>query len=149
MLYIVILGKKRLDWLGSASTPDNKGNGMTWIYDVKKRSFTHDGTLEFNSRYAGAPGYQNDPQYESLENRGPLPRGRYRITGAPFRHPHAGAYTIRLQPYSTNTMYGRDGFLIHGDSTRHPGEASNGCIVLDPAFRHRIYQSNDRELLVK
>jgi len=126
-----------------------RGNNMTWVYDVKKRTFTHDGTLEFTARYAGAPGFKNDSQFEGLENKGPLPRGRYKIVGIPFKHPHAGAYTLRLQEYSTNSMHGRSGFLIHGDSTQHPGAASNGCIVLDPAFRHRIYESNDKELIVQ
>lgn len=36
---------------------------------------------------------------------------------------------MRLTPYVENQMCGRDGFMIHGDSSAHPGEASDGCIV--------------------
>lgn len=122
---------------------------MTWIYSVRKKSFTHNGNFKFNAMYAGAVGYKDDPQYEKLEGKGPLPRGKYKIKGKPFKHPHAGPYTLRLTPYPGNMMYGRSGFLIHGDSRERPGEASNGCIVLAPTFRHQIYESGDRELIVK
>lgn len=122
---------------------------MTWVYDVKKKTFTQNGTFKFKAMYAGAPGYKDDPKFENLEGKGPLPRGKYKITGKPFLHPHAGPYTLRLNPYAGNTMYGRAGFLIHGDSKDHPGAASNGCIVVAPNFRHNIYESGDRELIVK
>ncbi len=122
---------------------------MTWVYDVRKKSFTHNGEYKFSAMYAGAEGYKNDHQFEKLSGKGPLPRGKYLITGKPFKHPRAGQYTLRLTPYPGNTMYGRSGFLIHGDSNEHPGEASNGCIVLAPGFRHEIYESGDRELIVK
>ncbi|MFZ4835148.1 tlde1 domain-containing protein [Rouxiella sp. Mn2063] len=127
----------------------SRRKAMTWVYDVRKRTFTHNGKLEFTARYAGAIGYKNDPQFESLQDKGPLPRGRYKIVGVPFTHRRAGRYTLRLSQYPSNNMFGRDGFLIHGDSIQHPGTASNGCIVLDPRFRHRIYESNDKELIVK
>lgn len=39
MLYIVIPGKKRREKPGGISTPPGKENGMTWIYDVKKKKF--------------------------------------------------------------------------------------------------------------
>ncbi|WP_442798889.1 tlde1 domain-containing protein [Pantoea vagans] len=122
---------------------------MTWVYDVRKRTFTHNGEYKFAAMYAGAVGYKNDPQYESLKNKGPLPRGKYKITGKPFLHPHSGPYTLRLTPYPGNTMFGRSGFLIHGDSREKPGEASNGCIVLAPGFRHKIYESGDWEVNVQ
>jgi len=35
-------------------------------------------------------------------------------------------------------MCGRSGFMIHGDSEKHPGEASEGSIILDFAFREII-----------
>jgi len=38
-------------------------------------------------------------------------------------------------------MYGRSGFMIHGDSQKHPSQASEGCIVLDFAFREIITRS--------
>jgi len=31
--------------------------------------------------------------------------------------------------------------MIHGDSGKHPGEASEGCIILDFSFREIITRS--------
>ncbi|WP_395489487.1 tlde1 domain-containing protein [Cedecea davisae] len=122
---------------------------MTWLYDVKKKSFYRNGVFMFYALYAGASGYKNDSQYECVVNKGPLPRGKYRIIGAPFTHEIAGRFTLRLHPYATNNMCGRGGFLIHGDSIAHPGEASNGCIVAAPAYRRTIWESGDKEVLVR
>ncbi|MGK3131451.1 tlde1 domain-containing protein [Pantoea sp. C8B4] len=55
---------------------------------------------------------------------------------------------MRLQPAPSNVMYGRAGFLIHGDSVAHPGGASNGCIVMPLNIRHKIWSSGDRQVEV-
>jgi len=122
---------------------------MAWVYEVNKKSFYLNDDFKFSARYAGAPGYKNDTQYECLANKGPLPRGKYRIVGQPFKHPTAGRFTLRLEPYASNNMCGRAGFLIHGDSRKHLGEASNGCIVANPEDRKAIWDSMDKELIVK
>ena len=44
--------------------------------------------------------------------------------------------------------YRRDGFEIHGESIRHPGAASSGCIILPPDIRRRLAASSDRSLTV-
>lgn len=120
---------------------------MTWVYDVRKKSFTLDGKYQFSAIYAGAEGYKNDPALECEVNKGPLPRGKYHIGHPIAKHPTAGHFVLRLTPYSENQMCGRAGFLIHGDNGR--GTASNGCIVLAPGFRKSIADSGDRELIVK
>lgn len=122
---------------------------MTWVYNVRSKKFTWNGEFQFEARYAGATGYKNNPDYECIVNKGPLPRGRYRIVGVPFTHKIAGPFTLRLEPYSSNSMCGRAGFLIHGDSKKFPGEASNGCIVLLPNYRKRIWDSSDKEVIVE
>lgn len=121
---------------------------MAWIYDVKKTTFSRNGHVAFKARYAGAGQYKNNPKFECLKNRGPLPRGRYRIVGIPFVHKRTGPDTLRLEPYTDNVMCGRGGFLIHGDSRAYPGKASEGCIILDREFRLRIYNSKDLEIIV-
>lgn len=121
---------------------------MTWVYDVRKKTFTHNGVYQFSARYAGAPGYKDNPDYECLINKGPLPRGKYRIVGTPFTHSRAGPYTLKLQPYRENDMCGRAGFLIHGDSIKDPGNASNGCIILAPDYRRKLFKSGDHEIVV-
>lgn len=122
---------------------------MTWIYDVNKNAFYHNGKFAFYASYAGAPGYKNKTEYECVRDKGPLPRGKYRIVGAPFKHHKAGPFTLRLEPHPSNNMCGRAGFLIHGDSRRAPGTASNGCIILDPKYRRDIWDSLDKEVIVK
>lgn len=122
---------------------------MTWVYNVKTKKFTLNREYMFEARYAGAPGYKDNPEHECLVNKGPLPRGRYRIVGVPFTHKKAGRYTLRLEPDAHNKMCGRAGFLIHGDSKKDPGTASNGCIVVDFGFRQKIWDSNDKEIIIE
>ncbi|MDN4629517.1 tlde1 domain-containing protein [Erwinia sp. PsM31] len=122
---------------------------MAWIYNVTLKTFRHNGRYEFSARYAGAPGYKNNPEDECLKDRGPLPRGKYRIIGVPFTHHKAGRFTLRLEPDTGNSMCGRDGFLIHGDSIKAPGTASNGCIILDQKFRRKIWESMDKEIIIE
>lgn len=51
---------------------------------------------------------------------GPLPQGSY------YMVPHEkDAHMVRLNPFSTNQMFGRSGFLIHGRGKI----GSHGCIV--------------------
>lgn len=45
-------------------------------------------------------------------------------------------------------MCGRSGFLIHGDSIAHTGQASHGCIILPRSVREQIAASGDDELEV-
>jgi hypothetical protein len=49
----------------------------------------------------------------------------------------------------SNNMCGRDGFMIHGDSAKHPGEASDGCIIVDLPGRKAIAASGDHSLTVE
>jgi hypothetical protein len=57
---------------------------------------------------------------------------------------------MRLTPAKGNTMYGRDGFLIHGASTnkKHHGQESDGCVILGLPIRHAIGSSTDHVLTV-
>ncbi|MFG6075164.1 tlde1 domain-containing protein [Erwinia sp. OPT-41] len=122
---------------------------MAWNYNVMLRTFKHNGIYNFSARYAGAPGYKDNPEYECLRDKGPLPRGKYRIVGIPFTHKKAGVFTLRLEPDRGNSMCNREGFLIHGDSKKAPGTASNGCIILAPWYRQQIWDSMDKELIVE
>ncbi len=120
---------------------------MTWIYKVREAGFYRNGIYQFTAEYAGARGYYNDPEKECVKNKGPLPRGKYRIE-AP-RRSSAGNYALPLTPDASNNMCGRNAFMIHGDSSRNPGGASQGCIVLRIRYRREIWESNDRELIVE
>jgi hypothetical protein len=90
---------------------------------------------------------KNDPADQGVKNVGPIPRGRYRI-GLPHFHKTAGPYTMRLHPVPGTELFGRDGFLVHGDSASAPGTASHGCVVLPRVDRMRIGESGDEDLEV-
>ncbi|MEQ4531313.1 MAG: tlde1 domain-containing protein [Mixta sp.] len=120
---------------------------MAWIYEVRKKTFERDGIVQFNVMYAGAPGYKDNPDFQCEINKGPLPRGKYRIGPPIAKHPTAGRFVLRLTPYKENAMCGRSGFLIHGDNGK--GTASNGCIVMAFENRQKIATSQDKELIVK
>ena len=47
---------------------------MTWFYNVKTRKFEKDGVFRFKAKYAGAPGYKDDPEQQCVINKGLLPR---------------------------------------------------------------------------
>lgn len=98
--------------------------------------------------YAGSGTGRENPNMENQHNVRPLPRGKYTIVSSPFCRPTTGAYSLRLEPNSGNNMYGRFGFLNHGDSRNHPGAASTGCTVMARPIRERIWQGRDREIEV-
>ena len=92
--------------------------------------------------YAGRLDAKNKPDQDHRKNRGPLPRGFYRI-GRPFNHATCGRYVLRLTPEPGNQMHGRDGFLIHGAS-RNPartGQESEGCIIAPLEVRQAIVKA--------
>jgi len=99
--------------------------------------------------YAGADAGKNNPAMQDVKNVGPLPRGKYNITGpecvgtafpcpdchGATAHRH-GPYVLRLHPVQGNEMFGRAGFLIHGDNGH--GTASEGCICIGRSFRQQM-----------
>jgi hypothetical protein len=119
---------------------------MTWTYSQSSGQLDHNGIF-MGKGYSGQGTGKNNASMQATSNIGPIPQGKYRID-APFVHPHAGAYTMRLHPKIGTKTYSRSGFMIHGDSMSHPGNASEGCIILGPALRQRIGNSSDRDLEV-
>jgi hypothetical protein len=90
---------------------------------------------------------KNDPGQQAVRGVGPIPVGQYRVT-APFNHPAAGPYVLRLVPLFGTRTFGRDGFLIHGDSRSRPGAASHGCIILARGDRELVWATGERTLEV-
>lgn len=97
--------------------------------------------------YSGNGEWKNDPAAESVKGHGPIPAGRWKI-GFAFRHPTKGPCCMRLAPSPRTELFGRDGFMAHGDSIAHPGTASDGCIIQPFSGRKRWSESPDRDLLV-
>jgi hypothetical protein len=64
-----------------------------------------------------------------------------------YDSPRRGPMCLRLEPVGHNA-HGRSAFLVHGDSRKAPGTASEGCIILPPTVRAAVWASGDRELEV-
>lgn len=117
-----------------------------WTYNITTGEMSRDGEVEAVG-YSGQPSCKNDPSKCAVHNKGPIPPGRYSI-GQPRDTASHGPFVLPLTPADDNEMFGRSGFLIHGDSAAHPGEASEGCIILPRTVRNVIHESEDVELEV-
>jgi len=118
-----------------------------WKYQISTGILTApDGEIEGHG-YSGAPQYRNDTSAVAIHNEGPLPPGLYKI-GKAFNHPTKGPLCMELIPNPLNNMFGRSGLLIHGDSIKHPGTASEGCIIQGRSARLAISLSDDDDLEV-
>lgn len=118
---------------------------MPWEYSQSTGQLSRDGQ-PIGIGYSGRGTGRNNPALERMRNLGPIPQGRYRI-GTQYTHPTKGPITMTLTPVA-HTAHGRTHFLIHGDSTRHPGDASEGCIVLNRHVRQTIAASGDTEIRI-
>lgn len=127
--------------------------GLDWIWSQSSGALTNTSTpgQMHGSGYAGHDAGVNNPAMQNVQGKGPLPQGAYTIepqrdnvTGSGTRLPGS----MRLIPDPNNRMYGRGGFLIHGDNGRGNRSASEGCIILDRTTRNLIERSDDRTLRV-
>jgi Protein of unknown function (DUF2778) len=119
---------------------------MTWIYKQSTGELFHDDEL-IGAGYSGKGDDKNNPGAQNVHNQGPIPQGLYQIYKPRDTADH-GPFVLPLEPHLENTMFGRGGFLIHGDSTKDPGTASEGCVILARNFRTLISESSDNTLQV-
>ena len=120
---------------------------MPWTYSPSTGKLCNRADQCVATGYSGAPAGKNNPAMQNVEKVGPIPRGGYMIE-APFNSPEHGPFAMHLVPDPTNIVYGRDGFLMHGDSLEHPGAASEGCIIMPRPARETVWSSGDHRLLV-
>jgi len=120
---------------------------MPWKYSQNLGILWHNDVVITNIGYSGHGAGKNNSTMQTIANVGPIPQGTWSI-GAPHWNPHTKAYTMNLTPAPGTNTFGRTLFRIHGDSQNHPGQASDGCIVLPIVFRQRIWNSGDHELQV-
>ena len=97
--------------------------------------------------YSGKGAGRNNPALEAMPNIGPIPKGLWSIDHPPYDDPHKGKLVFRLHPVG-HDAHGRSGFLIHGDSGEHPGQASEGCVILPRLIRQQIASEKLTELEV-
>ena len=110
-----------------------------WLLD-------HSG-LKLAQGYSGAGAGKNSVDAQAIEDVGPIPQGLYKIE-PPVNTVTHGPAVLPLNPLPNNQMYGRSGFLIHGDSVVDPGNSSMGCVIMPRFARDRIAQSGDVTLKV-
>lgn len=118
----------------------------SWTYKQSTGELSHNGAY-IGKGYAGKGSHKNKPDDQCIRNEGPLPRGCYTI-GPAYQHAKLGPVTMNLDNSDGHDMCGRDLFRIHGDSINDPGNASDGCIILNRTIRDQISASTDRTLCV-
>lgn len=100
--------------------------------------------------YSGHHNGVNNAALQACSNVGPIPQGTYTIS-KPYTDPEKGPVVMRLTPDPENTMWGRAGFLIHGDNAQANQSASEGCIILPRVAREfigRVVGGGDNRLTV-
>lgn len=117
-----------------------------WIYYQATGNLLHNFAFQ-EKGYSGRGKSKDSPVAQSIRFEGPIPRGIYTINN-PIDSSLTGPYSIPLSPSGYNEMFGRSAFLIHGDSEEHPGDASDGCIVMSRPTRELIIQSQEKLLAV-
>jgi hypothetical protein len=117
-----------------------------FVFDIPTGCLTQDGAF-IATGYSGSNSGKDNPLFESTPNFGPIPEGLYTI-GTARTHPHLGPLAMPLTPNPANVMYSRGGFWLHGDSIKHPGQGSEGCICLPRPARLLISRATDRRLTV-
>ncbi len=119
-----------------------------WTYRQSSGQLRRDDGVLIATGYAGHGAGKNNPEWQNIPNMGPLPCGFYDIDPEPFTHPKCGPFCLRLTPDPANEMFGRAGFLFHGDSINQPGTASEGCIIQARSIREKVAGSKDYRLQV-
>ena len=123
-----------------------------WTYIQKTGELLHNGEhvavgySGYDNPQTGQNG-KNNPDLENVPEVGPIPVGQYSI-GSPEDTLTHGPFVLPLTPDAANQMFGRDGFLIHGDSVVEPGTASRGCIIMARPVRDEVATSGDAALEV-
>ena len=120
---------------------------MPWIYEQRTGRLLNPNGEVVGVGYSGTGPGKNNPEMQEVPNVGPIPCGSYGI-GHSFDSPTHGPFCLSLMPSSNNQMFGRSEFLMHGDSIRLPGTASQGCIVQSRDVREMVNSSLDRQLEV-
>ena len=119
---------------------------MPWTYRQSSGELRYNGVV-IETGYSGAGTGKNNPGMQHISNEGPIPRGLYRISN-PHNSHHTGPFTLDLTPVNPSQTFGRTALKMHGDSISHPGQASNGCIIMRMSTRTTVWTSTDHMLEV-
>jgi hypothetical protein len=126
---------------------EEDGQTLMLTYNISTGELRDENGLIVGEGYSGKGNCKDDATACELHNLGPIPPGIYSM-GEPEDTVTHGPFVIPLTPSPENTMYGRSGFLMHGDSIIAPGTASDGCIIMSRTTRERAAQEGDHLLKV-
>jgi hypothetical protein len=119
-----------------------------WTYEQSTGILRDTNGNEVGVGYSGRGRGLDNPADEQIPDVGPLPVGMY-IIGSFFDDPGGkGPIVAHLIPDVADQMFGRSGFMIHGDNREANHSASEGCIILARPLRESIAASDDRRLEV-
>lgn len=96
--------------------------------------------------YSGHGQGLNNPKLEMVHNLGPIPKGVWEL-GHWFDDKHLGLCVVPLRPTSQD-VFGRGGFFIHGDNKWMNYSASDGCIILSRQLREILKNSQEKYIEV-
>lgn len=119
---------------------------MPWTYSQSTGTLNHGGH-EVGQGYSGHGAGRNNSAMQAVRGLGPTPVGTYTV-GAPHHSRNTGNYTMNLDPQAGTNTWGRTLLRVHGDNPMHPGESSDGCIVLPLSNRQSIWNSGDHTVQV-
>lgn len=120
---------------------------MPWTYSQSSGKLLLNGTLVATG-YSGHDDGLNNPVLQNEAQIGPISQGAYTIGPVTANHPGKGPVVMELHPKLGTQVFGRSGFLIHGDNSELDHTASHGCIILGRPTREQIAASSDRDLVV-
>lgn len=129
------------------NVPAGDLNAFAWTYSQRTGRLKQDGK-HVATGYSGAGSGKNNPEMENVHNVGPIPQADWTIVGPPVNTAEHGPYVLTLKLSANTPTFGRDGFLLHGDSKESPGRASHGCVIMPRPVREQVWQSGDRDLEV-
>jgi hypothetical protein len=118
-----------------------------WTYKQSTGQLIKPDNSILTTGYSGKGQYKNKPIFENLIDKGCIPKGTYKILPG-YTDNEKGKFCLKLSPDKNNQMFGRSGFMIHGDDIKNPGTASDGCIILNYKARIEIDSGKDRILKV-
>jgi lipoprotein-anchoring transpeptidase ErfK/SrfK len=107
-------------------------------YSQKSGIFSNGDTGTSTHSYSGKKGVTD----QTKKNEGPIPIGTYTITNSCENNKER----CNLQPDTSNNMFGRNAFQIHGDNGKNDQSASNGCIILNTTDRKGLKKGDKVEV---
>jgi hypothetical protein len=96
---------------------------MSHTYNQKTGEFCNGNTGKCTMTYSGYKGETD----QTKKNSGPIPEGKYTVANSCDQQ----RGRCNLTPDSSNNMFGRSSFQIHGDNNKNDKSASRGCIILN------------------